>query len=886
MATPLMSTKVYLPPPRPQLVHRMRLLERLRAGLDRRLTLLSAPAGFGKTTLLSAWLASAPCPVAWLSLDPGDADPARFFLYLLTALQTIQPAVGSRLVAVLQSPQPPPLPAVLPALLNDLATLPAPLLLVLDDYHTVAAPAVDAALTLLLEHLPPALHLVLATREDPALPLARLRARDQLVELRAADLRFTAEEAAIFLIQVMGLELSEAECAALERRTEGWIAGLQLAALSLQGQPDAGEFVRAFTGSHHFVLDYLVQEVLQQQPQEMQRFLLQTAILPRLCGPLCEAVLEEERGQGQATLEALERANLFVVPLDDERRWYRYHHLFAELLRQRLQTWAATDPEVDVAALHRRASRWYEEQGFLLEAFQHATAAGDIEHAERLMEGRGIPLHFRGAVGILLEWLGSLPPAVLNTRPSLWVRYASLLLVNGHTTGVDEKLNAAEAALAGPEPDAPTRNLLGQIAAARATLGLTRYQVDTMLTQSRRALELLDSENRPLRANAYWTMGFAYFLQSDLAACTAALDQAISLAHAAGDIFTTILASISIGNVQEAKNQLYTAAETYRKVLELAGDQPVQVVYEAHLGLGRINYAWNDLEAAEQYGRQSLLLARQYESVIDRFIVCEVFLARMQLAHGDLAGAAARLDQAEAEARAHQFVLRLPDVASLQVEILLRQGQRAAAAQLAQTYALPLCRARVQLAEGDPEAALAVLEPWGERVVEQGWVDEALRVRVLQALAEQARGEREAAVRCVEEAVALAEPGGCIRLFVDEGEPMQALLEHAAGGRLAGSIQKLLAAFAQEQARREASSQTVKDEQETLPAQPLLEPLSRREMEVLRLIAQGLSNQEIGERLFVALDTVKGHNQKIFAKLQVQRRTEAVARARELGIII
>src|SRR5216683_2743853 len=416
MPTPILATKLYVPPLRPHVVIRPRLIERLNEGLHRTLTLIAAPAGFGKTTLVSAWVAGCDRQVAWLSLDKGDNDPTRFLTYLVAALQTIAANVGEGVLGMLQSPQPPPLEAILTALLNNLATIRHHFVLVLDDYHMIDAKPVDQALTFLLDHLPPHMHLVIATREDPPLPLARLRVRDHLTELRVTDLRFTPSEATAFLNQMMGLGLSAEDIALLSRRTEGWIAGLQLAAISLQGQQDATSFIVSFTGSHHFVLDYLVEEVLQQQSERVQTFLLRTSILDRMTGPLCDAVVLDPTAIGQATLEALEHANLFLVPLDHERRWYRYHHLFAELLRQRLQQSIVSSPgdaESQVNELHIRASQWYEEQGLDLEAFHHAAAAQDVERAVRLLESKRIPLHFRGAVTAILNWLASRPPAEL-----------------------------------------------------------------------------------------------------------------------------------------------------------------------------------------------------------------------------------------------------------------------------------------------------------------------------------------------------------------------------------------------------------------------------------------------------------------------------------------
>jgi ATP/maltotriose-dependent transcriptional regulator MalT len=877
--TPILATKLYMPPLRPEVVTRPRLLEQLNEGLHSNLILISAPAGFGKTTLVSQWLALIERPAAWLSLDKGENDPARFLTYLVAALQAIAPNIGEGVSGVLQSPQPPPPEAILTTLLNDLTSIKDQFVLVLDDYHVLDAKAVDQALTFLLEHLSPHMHLVIATREDPPLPLARLRAGGRMTEMRAADLRFTPSEAAAFLNQVMGLRLSAQDIAALERRTEGWIAGLQLAALSMRGHVDAAGFIQSFTGSHHFVMDYLLEEVLEQQPESVQAFLLHTSILDRMCGPLCDAVLLDSSASGQATLELLDHANMFIIPLDNERRWYRYHHLFADLLRQRLPQSIPGDAENLVNALHIRASQWFEDNGLYIEAFRHGAAANDIDRAERLMGGQGIPRHFRGAATMLLDWLESLPKAVLDARPWLWWRYGSLLLVIGQTTGVEEKLQAAEAALQGAEENGETRNLVGEIAEARATLALTRYQIEPMLVQSRRALEYLHPDNQSMRATAHWTLGVAYMFQGDRAAARLACTEAIALSRAAGDIFTTILATIVLGTVQEADNQLFQAAETYRRVLQIAGDQPLQVINEAHLGLARVLYEWNDLDAAEQHWRKSLDLARQYERVIDRFIISEVFLARLKLARGDVAGAADLLAQAGQSARQQNFVYRLPEVAAVQVLTLMRQGNLVAAAHLAQAQELPLSQARVHLAQGDTSAALAVLEARRQQVEARGWQDERLKVMVLQAVALEAHGEKDKAIHLLVDALALAEPGGFIRLFIDEGLPMAHLLSEAATqGMMPDYTWKLLAVFKAEKQEREDTSPQ--------PAiQPLLEPLSQRELEVLHLIAQGLSNQEISERLFLALDTVKGHNRKIFGKLQVERRTEAVARARELGLL-
>jgi LuxR family maltose regulon positive regulatory protein len=872
----LLSTKFYVPQRRPDGVTRPRLLERLNQGLGSgsQLTLISAPAGFGKTTLVSEWVAGRERPVAWLSLDEADNEPTRFLAYLVAALQTIMPHVGEKLFGALQSTQPPSAESILTSLLNEIAAVPENFMLVLDDYHVVEAQSVDQALTFLIEHMPPQMHLVIATREDPHLPLARLRAAGHLTELRAADLRFTASEAAEFLNRVMGLNLLAEDIAALDARTEGWIAGLQLAAISLQGHKDTASFVRSFTGSHHFVMDYLVEEVLQQQSESVQAFLLRTSILDRMCGPLCDAVLPDSTGSGQATLEHLEQANLFVVPLDNERRWYRYHHLFAELLRQRLR-----QSGLDEAELHQRAGHWYEDNSLDLEAFHHAAAANDVDRAERLLEGRGTPLHLRGGLMPALKWLDSLPPGVLDTRPKLWVIWASALLTGGQTTRVEEKLRRAEAALQSAAPDDATCDLHGQIAAGRAMVAVGHYDVETILAQASRALEYLHPGNLSSRFRVNVALANAYEFQGEHAALGRAYAEALSIAQASGNVLHIGVATIGIGQAQEIANQLHPAAESYRSAVQLLRDQPPPILSYAYLGLARILHEWNDLAAAERHLRQGLQLARQYDRDIDVFVICEVFLARLHLARGDVAAAVALLGGAHETARQRDFTLRMPEIAAAQVLTFLHQCNLAEAAVLAQSYDLPLSRARVHLAQGDPAQALAVLGLYRQQAEARGWVDERLRAMILQAVALRANGEKGKAAQVLGEAVALAEPGGFIRSFVDEGTPMAQLLsEAAAQGVMPDYTGKLLAAFAVAEERSQDGSNPS-------PDQRLIEPLSDRELEVLRLVAQGHSNHEISERLFLALSTVKGHNRLIFNKLQVQRRTEAVARARELGLL-
>jgi LuxR family maltose regulon positive regulatory protein len=906
MTTPILTTKLYIPPPRPNIVVRPRLIERLQEGLHRKLTLIAGPAGFGKTTLVSTWIAGCGRRAAWLALDEADNDPTRFLTYLVAALQTIAADIGAGVFGMLQSAQPPLTESILTALLNEITTIPDHFVLVLDDYHVIDTKSVDDALTFLLEHLPPRIHLVITTRADPALPMARLRARDQVTELRDTDLRFMPAEASEFLNRVMSLNLSAEDVAALEKRTEGWIAGLQLAALSLQAQHDATGFIQSFTGSSRFIIDYLAEEVLERQPEAVRAFLLRTSILERMCAPLCDAVLNvdsdaapleglPQRISSQAMLEKLERSNLFIVPLDNQRRWYRYHHLFADLLRQRLHQRSASPPrdaKGGIADVHRRASQWYEEHGLEIEAFQHAAAANDVERAERLVEGAGVPLHFRGAGAPVLHWLQSLPKTALDARPSLWVTYASALFFVAHQhSAVEQKLLAAEAALDGAEMDDKARDLVGRIASLRATVAIIQHDADTIVAQSRRALEYLQANNLPARTAASYTLGYAYQLQGDRAAASQAYADVIASSQSFGASIYTTAATLGLGQLQEADNQLHLAAETYRHVLVLAGDPPRPMAGEAYLGLARIAYQWNDLQAAEQHGQQCLQLTRQMEST-DTFVSYAVFLARLRLAQGDQSGAVALLDAAEAFVRRHHFMFRMPDIAAAQVLLLLRQGDLAAATHLAEVHDLPISQARVHLAQGDGSTALAVLAPLRQQIEAKGWPDERITVMVLQAVALYMHGEADKATHVLGDALALAKPGGFVRLFIDEGLPMAALLAQSVERRAQNDssrryAERLLSVFPQTQSvERRAQSDDIPALRSTLErSSALIEPLSAREREVLQLIAEGLSNQEVAARLYLSLHTVKVHARNIYAKLAVTNRTQAVARGRALGIV-
>lgn len=873
MSAPILATKFYIPSPRPKMVFRPALIERLNEGEHRKLALISAGAGFGKSTLLSNWVATCEKPVAWLSLDEEHRDPVRFLLYFVAALQTIDASIGEGLMVALQSPQPPPPEAILTTLLNEITAVSTPFLFVLDDYHILDAPTIDKMLTFLLDHLPPQMHLVIGTREDPSLPLARLRARNQLTELRAADLRFSAAEAANFLNQVMDLNLSASQIEALERRTEGWIAGLQLAALALKGQvtfstqQDASGFIDSFTGSHRFVLDYLVEEVLNQQPAHIQAFLLQTSILNRLSGSLCEALLSEKTLNGQDTLGYLEQANLFIVPLDQERQWYRYHHLFGDLLQKRLQQ---SDPEGTLTTvLHQRASQWLEEHDLELEAFYHATAVNDHPRTIRIIEGKGLPLHLRGAAVPILNWLNTLPKTVLDAYPILWITQASSLLVLGQLASIEEKLQHAEASLAQAEPNEQTPNLIGRIGSIRASVGVSQHNAEFIIKHAQIALQHLSPHNLPVRLSVTWALGYAYHLKGKRAEAEQAYLEVIPTCRAIGHHVIGMMSLLGLGDVQALQNELHKAAETFYEALELAGEPPQPASCEAHLGLARISYQWNDLEAARAHWQRNIELAKQLETT-DRVVGSELFLARLELAEGALEKTAVLLNKAEQAINQHGYKNLMPELISLKVRLLLQEGDVETAVQVATTHKQPLSQARAYLAHNQPAKALTVLKTYHEQASAQDWRDDLLKTAVLLAIAHHAQNETDSAHKQLTTALSQAEPSGHIRLFVDEGPLVADILTNlqSKSDTMKPYIHSLLNAFGKPNNN-----------------QSLVDPLSERELEVLQLIAEGLSNRQISERLFLALSTVKGHNRLIFDKLQVKRRTEAVARARELSLL-
>jgi LuxR family maltose regulon positive regulatory protein len=907
----LLTTKFFIPQTHPNLVSRPRLLEKLDHGLHHNLTVISAPAGFGKTTLVSGWVAHHAGPAAWLSLDKGDSDPRRFLTYFVAALQTIWPDIGEDVLDVLHSSQPLPSESILTALLNEIATVSEHFVLILDDYHVIEAKSVDQGLTFLLEHLPPQMHLVITTREDPNLPLARFRAQGQLTEIRVMDLRFTLSEAADFLNQVMGLDLSAENIAALETRTEGWIAGLQLAALSMRDHGDVTEFINAFTGDHRYIVDYLVEEVLQHQSESVRNFLLQTSILGRLSGPLCDMVTGQE--ENSQLLEALERSNLFVVPLDNKRYWYRYHHLFGDVLRAHLME---EQPDL-VPALHKRASEWYEHHETPTDAICHALASGDFGRTADLAELAWSEMDRNRQSAQWLGWVKALPEELIRTRPVLSAGYAWALLDSGELEGAETRLRDAEGwlnqATSESEKAQPAefvvvdqdefQHLPATIASARAYLALARGDVPSTVKYTRLALELLPEQEHLRRGTSASLLALASWTSGDLAEADQALANAITSFQMAGNILFAITGAYVIADIRAALGRLPLAINTCQQALQLAAGQGQFVLWgtaDLYTGLSELYCEQHDLEKATKYLLRSKELGDQASLPRWYFRWC-LAQARIKRAQGDLDSTLNFLDEAECN-----YVRGpVPDVrpiAALKARVWIIQGRLSEALAWVREQGLTInddlsylrefehiTLTRLLIAQFQREQkkemicrAMELLTRLLKAAEEGGRMGSVIEIQVLQALAYEAQSEIDPALEALECALRLAEPEGYIRIFIGEGEPMARLLSKAAEcGILPDYAGKLLAEL---NAERQFDVDRLSPVS-TKPSQPLVEPLSERELEILHLIAQGHSNREICDRLFLAMPTVKGHNRNIFGKLQVKRRTEAVARARELGLL-
>jgi LuxR family maltose regulon positive regulatory protein len=906
----LLETKFYVPRSRRGLVPRPRLTERLDRGAASKLMLVSAPAGFGKTTLLTEWLAAGPAAeaderlVAWLSLDRADNDPASFWGYVIAALRTVASGVGESALALLRAPQRPPIETVLTALLNDLGAGAGDIVLVLDDYHVIDAPEVQLGMAFWLDHLPAWLHVVIASRTDPALPLAGLRAHGELAEIRAAELRFTPDEAAAYLNGMMGLQLTAPDVAALEARTEGWIAALQLAALSMQGRDDIAGFIAGFAGDDRYVVDYLVEEVLQRQPDRIQAFLLQTSILGRLSGPLCDAVTGQ--GGGKAMLEALDRGNLFLVPLDDRRRWYRYHNLFADVLQARL----LDEQPGQVPDLHRRASVWYEQNGERPAAIGHALAAGDFERAADLVE-LAIPAMRRvRQEAKLLGWLEVLPGEVVRVRPVLSVNFAGALLVSGELEGVEGRLRDAERWLEPmtgdrEEPQVPSaemvvtdeeeyRRLPGTIELYRAGLALARSDIPGTVTHAQRALELAPDDDHLCHASAAGLLGLVYWGSGELEAGHQAYSACVAGLRRAGFVADILGCSIALADIRITQGRLGEALRTYEQALQLGPKQGGSVLRgtaDMFVGMSEIARERNDLRAATQLLLRSQELGEHNGLPQNRYR-WRVVMARLREAEGDLPGALDLLSEAE-HFYVSDFFPNVRPVPALKARVWIAQGRLGEALGWAREQGLSvdddlsymrefehITLARVLMvrhegerAERSIHEAARLLERLLRAAEAGGRTGRVIEILVLRAVAHQALGDLTAALGSLDRAMALAEPEGYVRVFADEGPAMASLLR----------------AGAKQRARRDYVSRlldAVRGTKHSTPTeQALIEPLSERELDVLRLLATELDGPAIARELMVSLNTMRTHTKNIYTKLAVTNRRAAVRRAAELDLL-
>ncbi|MBX2999725.1 MAG: AAA family ATPase [Caldilineaceae bacterium] len=902
--TPLLATKLHIPPARARMVARPRLLDDLNGQLEQRLTLISAPAGFGKTTLLSAWLRTIHQPVAWLSLDTGDSDPARFLRYFVAALQQIDAALGQSIAATLDAAQP-PLDAAMSALINDMMDLPGDFLLVLDDFHNIDNAVVHGAIQMLVANQPPQMHLVIATREDPPLPLARLRARGQLAEVRAQDLRFTLDETIAFLHDVMGLALAPRDVDALEARIEGWIAGLQLAALSMQKHDQPSEFIAGLSGNHHFILTYLTEEVLRQLPPDLHTFLLHTAVLDQLTGPLCDAVTGRE--DSAAVLADLYAANVFVIPLDEEHRWYRYHHLFADLLRGQLNR-----AEPDLAPiLHGRASQWYAGEGLAAEAIEHAFAAQNLEEVVRLLEIHARPVVLQGYAQTVEGWLRRLRGAIHSQSawmagPRANLAFAWSLLLRGQLGEVEPYLNAAEAA-------SSARASHTEILSLRAALVSLRGDVDKGCDLAEKAVALAPDDPY-VQGMSLFSLATAYNYAGRVVEAIEHYQQALPICRASGNTLAAMLIVANLGMLYIMRGQLRAAADLSLSVIaavERAVGAPtpaLATVYGIH---SELLYAWGELEAAHT-GLQRWLALSKRGGHVAAITYGYVMLSRILLALGDRPGSESALNEAIS-----LLSYRMPAWVTSQVtaqrvaQALDRSDLAAASSILAQTgvtaedkphhtrevIQIAYLRLLYHLGRDDPHAPhLAQALDLANRLLDAaegaGRAGRALEILILRALVHTAQGEDRLALDDLRRALILAAPEGTVTPFANEGAPMQLLLAHLRSWLerrtnivetrpLLAHIDKVLAAFRD---HRESKPSVLQEDKEPSPSS-LAEPLSERELDVLRLMGDGLTYQETADQLIVSLNTVRFHVKSIYSKLSVDKRSAAIDRARGLRLI-
>ncbi len=916
MKTNLLQTKLYIPSLRPNFIPRPHLIAKLDEGQPSKLILLSASAGYGKTALITEWInhAKPQKAICWLSLDDEDSEPQQFFSYLAAAIRPLAD-VQSSLAQQLQAPQSPPAKSLMAAVVNDVIPVSTPFYLILDDYHVIDSPDIDGAIAFLLDHMPPQMTLVLTSRADPGFPISRLRARGQLTEVRADDLRFSESETAQFLQQSMNLTLSPDQITALESRTEGWIAGLQMAALSLQNRGDVAGFIDNFTGSHRFIMDYLLEEVLNQQPEEVKDFLLETAVLDRLCAGLCDA-LRQTPPASQQILEQLESHNLFLIPLDNDRRWYRYHHLFADLLQQRLRQKASLPTGASEATLHSRASQWYEENDLETKAIHHALTAQDFERVARLLELVWPAMDGTFQTAVWLDWAKKVPTDLFRVRPVLSVDHAWALLNGGQLEAAAARLQdaeqwldttaSAEMVIADTEQ---FQSLPASIASARTYHAQAIGDVSSTLKYAQQALDLLPEDDYIKRGPAASLLGLMYWAEGKLEAGYQALAEAMNGFRLAGQLFFTISGTYGLADMQIGQGRLREATKTYEQALQLAlaqGEPAIRGTTDLYWGLGMLAYERGDAETTKQHLLKSEELGETAALPDWPYRRC-LAEARIKEAEGAYDAALSLLDQA------NQLYVRTPvptvrPIAALKAHVWIKQGELAKAQDWAQAQGLSvtdnlsylrefehITLARLLIAQFKHNQtdqpifeALELLKQLLKTAENEQRVGSELEILITQAIAHEAQGNIATALAPLERALTLAEPEGYVRLFVNEGMPMSQLLPAAAKQGIQPSyVNRLLATLTPSEP---AKSKSQAPSPQPLAAQPmvdqsLVDPLSPRELEILTLIAAGLKNKEIAEQLIISLNTVLYHTKNIYSKLGVNKRTLAIAKAKEFNLI-
>ncbi len=887
----LLRTKFFIPPISSSHINRSRLSNLIDRGLERSLILVSAPAGYGKTTLISSWLKERQIPSAWLSLDGADNDPIRFLQYLIAALSPLASGIEAEAPGMLQGNQPSQFENIINLLVNELASFPEPFILVLDDLHVIQSESVLKILAYLLEHLPPQMHLALLSRTDPLLPLSRLRARNQLTDIRADQLRFTRDEIATFLNAEMGLALSADDLSAMETRTEGWIATLQLAALSMQSSNDIHSFVSAFTGSHHYVMDYLVEEVLGLQPKKVGDFLMQTSILDQMCGLLCESVVDadpQEPVNGQAMLEALERMNLFVIPLDDERRWYRYHHLFAEMLRKRLEQHFPDS----LPRMHQRASQWFEQNGLVPEAIRHSLTGGDQDRVIQLIEQNGAILLISGEYHALSNWMKAVDSRS-QTHPWIHIIQAWLFILTGQPERSEEVLQIAEKLISPIEADAKTRIMLGAIATGRAYRSFINGDTNRTATFARQAVEYLsdvDLVSRSIRSIAISLLGDACLMNGELEEARQAYTEAKRIGQAAGDVHVVMVVSCSLSRVYMEQGLLHQAAEILAEALQMVtrpDGKKMVIAGEVYAELSQVSYEWNNLDTTLEQVHSCIALCRQW-GYRGFQAIGSVMLALLEQVQGHPEAALEAMHIAENLTREHHFAFRYAVwVKYTLVRLWITQGNLEKVSHIVQESRVTikdeisflrelefLALLRLLLAQGDYEASLVLSRRILKKAETAGQIRRMIEVLVLQALIFQGRNETGQALAVLKRALSLARPQRYIRTFVDEGEPIARLLHLARSQQIETEyVTELLSVMEKAAGKTQPSSQL------------LITPLTMREMEVLGLIEAGCSNQDIAGKLVISIPTVKRHISNIYTKLGVKSRTQAIAIGKELKLV-